>query len=129
VEHAVDAVSYAQTVRRRLQVDVARARAQRLEDENVDELDDRSLVRERPEVVERAVLVGAQDLEVSAAQIGGRRLGRSTCLCGDHGGVDLPRGNVDGHDATHGVDAGELVEHRRVDRRPDGEPQHAIGDR
>jgi hypothetical protein len=69
VQHAVDAVADAQTLGRRLEVQVAGSCLERIEDQHVHQLDDRRLSSQRPDVVECAFLVIGDDLYHGAAQV------------------------------------------------------------
>ena len=122
MQQSVHAIADPETVWNGLEMDVAGARAQRLEDHEVDELDDRRLVGERPQVVERLVL-GCHEDEVTSSRIHGVHLRpRGLALRRHDGGVDLGRGGR--HEADLSVvRPAELVDHRRIDVPAGGHDQ------
>src|SRR5207244_12020073 len=71
MQHTVDAVTHPQPVGRRLEVNVARAGPQRLEDHHVHELDHRRLVGEGTQVRDGLLLFGEEN-QIAAAEV--RRL-------------------------------------------------------
>src|SRR5690606_31382555 len=79
LEHAVDAVAHAQSAEVRLEVHVAGARLERLEQQEVHQLHDRRLVGEADEVVERGVDIARRAdfiAESGNDVLRGQRLGR-----------------------------------------------------
>ena len=116
VQHAVDAEPDAQVVLGRLDVDVGRAVADGLGDEQVDELDDRRVLDELGDVREIGLVVGLVgrglhdrvDFAVDAEEAFDRL-------------VDLARGRDDGADlgAGEGADVVDREHVRRVGHRDD----------
>ena len=128
LQHAVDAVPHAQPVRARLEMHIARPRPQRLEDQDVDELDYRGLVGEGAQIVDRLFFVGEHD-EIAAAEVARLELGRRLRLGREDRSVDLGSRRLDEpHLALEGP--AELVDHRRIERQARRDDQRAtLGDR
>src|SRR2546426_80668 len=128
LQHAVDAVPHAQPVRARLEMHIARPRPQRLEDQDVDELDHRGLVGEGAQIVDRLFFVGEHD-EIAAAEVARLELGRRLRLGREDRSVDLGSWRRDEpHLALEGP--AELVDHRRIERQARRDDQRAtLGDR
>jgi hypothetical protein len=70
IEHAIQAVAYADAIRRCLEVDVARVRLECVEDQDVHQLDHRRLCRERTQVIQRCLVPVATALSPVAAMAG-----------------------------------------------------------
>ena len=93
MQHTVDAVTHPQPVGRRLEMNVARARPQRLEDHHVHELDHRRLVGERAQVGDGLLFFGEKH-QIAAAEVRCLRVGGRLGLCGEDRCMDFGGGRA-----------------------------------